>query len=311
MTDYITATLAKAEAGGRPSGRTGRLSSAPRAACPSSGRQAAGRFPRAARQPRFSRRPFRNPPPAQARFVLDRLVVVKLNGGLGTSMGLSRPKSLLPVKNGPQLPGHSGNSGLGSARASRGASPVAAHEFGNYPLPTLELLGRYPTLQDPALPLDFLQGREPKLPGRRLPAGVVACRPEVWNGVRGARRPLHGAFRIRNAAGAAGRRSAVVLRFQRRQPGGASRPANRSLDCLRARSVRDGGCPRDASRSQGGHLARHDGRIVLRETAQVPEGDASFGDIERWRFYNTNNLWIDLQALSRLQESDPAAPTLP
>ena len=32
--------------------------------------------------------------------MLDQLVVVKLNGGLGTSMGLSGPKSLLPVKPG-------------------------------------------------------------------------------------------------------------------------------------------------------------------------------------------------------------------
>ncbi|RME66438.1 MAG: hypothetical protein D6790_00170, partial [Caldilineae bacterium] len=31
---------------------------------------------------------------------LGRLVVLKLNGGLGTSMGLTEPKSLLPVKNG-------------------------------------------------------------------------------------------------------------------------------------------------------------------------------------------------------------------
>src|SRR5205809_7905589 len=30
--------------------------------------------------------------------LLDQLVVVKLNGGLGTSMGLDAPKSLLPVK---------------------------------------------------------------------------------------------------------------------------------------------------------------------------------------------------------------------
>jgi len=40
------------------------------------------------------------PPPDQAREVLDRLAVVKLNGGLGTSMGLSGPKSLIEVKRG-------------------------------------------------------------------------------------------------------------------------------------------------------------------------------------------------------------------
>src|SRR5690554_2084130 len=30
---------------------------------------------------------------------LDKLAIIKLNGGLGTSMGLKKAKSLLPVKN--------------------------------------------------------------------------------------------------------------------------------------------------------------------------------------------------------------------
>ena len=51
---------------------------------------------------------------------------------------------------------------------------------------------------------------------------------------------------------------------------------------------------------KGGHIARRraDGRLVLRETAQTPEGEEeSFRDFRRWRYYNTNNLWIDLRAL--------------
>jgi UTP--glucose-1-phosphate uridylyltransferase len=64
---------------------------------------------------------------------------------------------------------------------------------------------------------------------------------------------------------------------------------------------------------KGGHIARRraDGRLVLRETAQTPEGDDSFTDVERWRFYNTNNLWIDLRALRRLLDLHPAGPDLP
>jgi len=61
----------------------------------------------------------------------------------------------------------------------------------------------------------------------------------------------------------------------------------------------------------GGHLACYRGRLVLRETAQVPDGDTSFTDVERWRWYNTNNIWIDLRALADLQAADPAAPDLP
>ncbi len=53
---------------------------------------------------------------------------------------------------------------------------------------------------------------------------------------------------------------------------------------------------------KGGHLARRrsDGQIVLRESAQVPpEDEDSFRDYRHWRYYNTNNLWVDLEALDR------------
>jgi UTP--glucose-1-phosphate uridylyltransferase len=51
---------------------------------------------------------------------------------------------------------------------------------------------------------------------------------------------------------------------------------------------------------KGGHIARRrrNGQLVLRETAQTPEDDQeSFRDYRRWRYYNTNSLWVDLQAL--------------
>jgi len=39
--------------------------------------------------------------------------------------------------------------------------------------------------------------------------------------------------------------------------------------------------------------------LVLRETAQTPPDDEdSFRDYKRWRYYNTNNLWINLEALA-------------
>ena len=51
---------------------------------------------------------------------------------------------------------------------------------------------------------------------------------------------------------------------------------------------------------KGGHIARRraDGRLILRETAQIaPEDEGSFRDYRHWRYYNTNNLWLDLRAL--------------
>jgi UDP-N-acetylglucosamine pyrophosphorylase len=53
---------------------------------------------------------------------------------------------------------------------------------------------------------------------------------------------------------------------------------------------------------KGGHLAQaHDGRFVLRESAQCPADDmTAFQDIDRHQFFNTNNVWIRLRPLRDL-----------
>jgi UTP--glucose-1-phosphate uridylyltransferase len=53
---------------------------------------------------------------------------------------------------------------------------------------------------------------------------------------------------------------------------------------------------------KGGHLARRRGDgLVLRERAQTPEQDMpAFEDVRRHRYFNTNNLWLDLRALARV-----------
>jgi UTP--glucose-1-phosphate uridylyltransferase len=50
---------------------------------------------------------------------------------------------------------------------------------------------------------------------------------------------------------------------------------------------------------KGGHLARHNnGRLILREAAQCPTDELeAFQDIKRYRYFNTNNVWINLKAL--------------
>ena len=97
--DYVAAVLAKAEAGGVHDAELAAL----RRRLWQLGEGQAGCLPGEvleplADPPRLDELP--EPPPGQAREVLDRLVVVKLNGGLGTSMGLSEPKSLVEAKPG-------------------------------------------------------------------------------------------------------------------------------------------------------------------------------------------------------------------
>lgn len=57
---------------------------------------------------------------------------------------------------------------------------------------------------------------------------------------------------------------------------------------------------RTTSDKKGGHLARRmvDGRLMLRESAMCPDDDkASFEDINLHKFFNTNNLWLNLRKL--------------
>ena len=53
---------------------------------------------------------------------------------------------------------------------------------------------------------------------------------------------------------------------------------------------------------KGGHVGRLlNGQLILRESAQCPaEEMADFQDIRRHRYFNTNNLWLDLVALKDL-----------
>ncbi len=251
------------------------------------------------------------PPAERAREVLDRLVVVKLNGGLGTSMGLSGPKSLLEVKPGMSFLDVVARQVL-AVRERHGARlPLLLMNSVATRGPSLAVLDRYDDLRDQDVPRDFLQGREPKLRADDLHPVEWPADPELeWCP------PGHGDLYTALAASGtldqlldAGLRWCFVSNSDnlgatvdvRLAAWVAAEQVPFAMETVR-------GTPADR---KGGHLALHQGRVVLRETAQVPGDDASFTDVERWRFYNTNNLWIDLQALRHLQEADPAAPVLP
>jgi UTP--glucose-1-phosphate uridylyltransferase/phosphoglucomutase len=57
---------------------------------------------------------------------------------------------------------------------------------------------------------------------------------------------------------------------------------------------------RTSADKKGGHLARRlsDGRLMLRESAMCPDADkAAFEDVGKHKFFNTNNLWVNLPKL--------------
>src|SRR6201993_1497439 len=103
------------------------------------------------------------PSPGQARDVLDRLVIVKLNGGLGTSMGLSGPKSLLEVKPGVSFLDVVARQVLALRKRHGARLPLVLMNSAVTRDASLKVLDHDGDLSVPGVPRDFLQGREPKI----------------------------------------------------------------------------------------------------------------------------------------------------
>lgn len=225
-----------------------------------------------------------------------KAAVVKLNGGLGTSMGLHGPKSLIEVK-----PGHTFLDVI--ARQAEGRPLVLMNSFSTDEATRASgVEARF-----------FLQSREPKLrEDDHLPVEWPQDPSLEWCP------PGHGDVYVSLAASGMLEEllaEGVAYAFISNSDNLGALPDPRIPAWAAANDVPFvmevvRGTPADR---KGGHIARRrdDGRIVLRETAQTPPDDDSFTDVERWRYYNTNNLWIDLQALKQTLEDDPAGPELP
>lgn len=56
---------------------------------------------------------------------------------------------------------------------------------------------------------------------------------------------------------------------------------------------------------QGGTLTQYENKLRLVEIAQVPKAHVDeFKSVSKFKIFNTNNLWIALSAIKRLQEKN-------
>ena len=251
------------------------------------------------------------PDTERAREVLDRLAVIKVNGGLGTSMGLDGPKSLLEVKPGRSFLDILATQTTAMRRRFGARLPLVLMNSASTRTPSLAALERYENLATEGLPLDFLQGWEPKL-------RADDHQPVRWDAAPDLEWCPSGHGDLYTSLAASGMRDQLLAEGVRWCFVSNSDNLGAGPDVRIASWLAEADVPfclevvrGTAMDRKGGHLARRDSRIVLRESAQVPPGDGSFGDIARWRYFNTNNLWFDLEMLRRLQDDDPAAPELP
>ncbi len=237
-------------------------------------------------------------PDAAGYDALERAVVIRLNGGLGTSMGMTGPKSLLEAKDGLTFLDIIVRQVLALRARFAARLPLVLMNSFRTRDETLAALERHPELHSD-VPPDFLQGRVPKIRADDLEPVSWPDDPSLeWTP------PGHGDVYtslvtsgmldrllehgyeyalIANSDNLGAVMEPRILAWFARED------LPFAMEVLR----------RSESDRKGGHIARRKGGgLVLRESAQVRDEDQdAFQDIERHRYFNTNNLWINLRKL--------------
>ena len=234
---------------------------------------------------------------AAGQRALNHSVRIVLNGGLGTTMGLTGPKSLIEAKNGKSF------LEIILKQAENSGVQLALMDSFNTHDATLAALSK---LKPSPTPLQFIQHKFPKIQQQDLSPAIWPQNPELeWNP------PGHGdVFTALNTSGM----------LKHLLENGIQYAFIHNLDNLGARMETSllgyfaehrfpfmmEVAEKTPADIKGGHLARHqNGRLILREAAQCPQDEiAAFQDITRYRFFNTNNIWINLNSLNSLFEKD-------
>ena len=247
---------------------------------------------------------------------LARTVVVKLNGGLGTSMGLEQAQSLIIAKNGLTFLDILVRQILHLRAAANAPLPLLLMNSVSTEADTLAAIeSEHPGFGNPGdLPLSFSQHRVPKLDARsRLPIrwphnpALEWCPPghaDIFHALQ--------TTGLLDRLLAAGFRYAFVSNADNLgallHPGILAHVARRDVPFLMEVTART-----DSDR-KGGHLARdaQTGRLLLRESAQCPADEtADFQNVRKYRLFNTNNLWLHLGAVRRMLDAARGLPLLP
>lgn len=229
--------------------------------------------------------------------LLDQAVVIKLNGGLGTSMGMRGPKSLLVARAHDTFLGLIGRQVL-ALRARSGARVplVLMNSFATRDESLAALDGALAADLAP----DFVQNREPKVRADDLT-------PVDWPADRGLEWCPPGHGDLFTALQTSGLLEQMLDRGYRHAFVSSSDNLAAVLDPRILAWMAAEEAPlvmevadRTAADRKGGHVARgRDGALLLREIAQTPDEDLdAFQDVTRHRYFNTNTVWLDLRAVA-------------
>lgn len=250
--------------------------------------------------------------PADAS-LLAKAVMLKLNGGLGTGMGLEKAKSLLPVRGADTFLDLIVRQVLAVRQKTGAELKFLLMDSFSTSDDTLAYLAKYPELGD-LKALELLQNKVPKIAVDTLTPIEWPQNPEAeWCP------PGHGD--LYPAILGSGLLQQLLDAGFRYLFVSNSDNLGATLDPAFLKWFAESGKPfvmevtaRTAADKKGGHLAirGQDGRFLLRESAQCPDEDMeTFQDITKHRFFNTNNLWLRLDFLAEALEKNGGLLPLP
>ncbi|KAG6544936.1 hypothetical protein Mapa_013628 [Marchantia paleacea] len=237
---------------------------------------------------------------AETKSLLDKLAVLKLNGGLGTTMGCTGPKSVIEVRDGltfldlivKQI--EHLNSTYGSE------VPLVLMNSFNTHEDTLEIVRKYEGSK-----LDvmiFNQSQYPRICADDLmpwpakgktdkagwyPPGHGDVFPALYNSGKLDELIAEGKEYVFIAN--SDNLGAIILKHL---------VDNGNEYCMEV-------TPKTLADVKGGTLIAYEGRVQLLEIAQVADEHVNeFKSIDKFKIFNTNNMWVSLKAIKRLVEAD-------
>lgn len=245
--------------------------------------------------------------------VIKNVAVLKLNGGLGTSMGVVGAKSLLSVKNDKTFLDIVAQQILSTRETLRASIPLILMNSYRTREGSLKKIENYPDLAVGNLPLEFMQSKVPRVLAEDFSPAVWKIDPSLeWCP------PGHGdLFAALAYTGLIPklRSNKIEYLFISNIDNLAATLDLSILGWLSKYSIPFAMevCRREESDRKGGHLAKTiEGKWILRELAQCPEESLeAFQDTSKHRYFNTNNLWLHLPSLERELERGEGALSLP
>ena len=233
---------------------------------------------------------------------LARTAVIKLNGGLGTTMGMNGPKSLVQVKGEFTFLDIIVHQLLYLRCRHNARLPLVLMNSFNTQTATRQALAPYQDILAQDVPFDFMQHQIPKIWKADLsPVTWPADPSKEWCP------PGHGDLYL--AMQTSGLLETLLAKGYEYAFVSNSDNLGATVDLAILGYFAEKQLPflmevarRQPADRKGGHLATHPEQgLILREVAQCPaEEMAAFQNIERYQYFNTNNLWLHLPALQRL-----------